>query len=433
MDVEFAPQCIYIGSNKVKPKGNIQFTTKEIRMVLQDSTTKSIESIQIPINFVVKCIYHMEIKIILMIYVRPTYGQMVCERMHIKPATHSENPYNNVLIMETESSDAVCKAIKELFYFCDEISHDEIEKMTNKIKSRKRKISDRDPDNCLQYPPTGSGRLSIYVNDYASLACDEYLNDNIVNYYIRYLTCEVLTDEQKKVTHIFDSFFYQVLTNTPSTDRKNSKKEKLARLDRWTKNINIFDMDFIVVPINQSKHWYLAIICFAGLGEANAKSTVKYGKRRKTSNGGTESDTDESSTEIVKKPCILIFDSLSGGRYKETTVLREFLNLEYKKKVNSDGTFKFDSINIPGHVVKVPRQENTSDCGLFMLHYIEQFFTTSAIKKFEFPIKNLENWFEPSAAARKRRDIADLIKRHMSDDIENSFSMINLPDIQLPS
>ncbi|XP_031627196.1 sentrin-specific protease 6-like [Contarinia nasturtii] len=416
MDVEFAPQCIYIGSDKVKPKGNVQFTTNEIRMVLQDSTTKSIENIQIPIKVVVKCVCHMGMKIIIMLYVLPSVGQKVYEQMHIKPAP---NRYDYVLIMETESSNAVCEAIKELFCFCDEISHEDIEQICHKIKSRKC-----DPDICLQYPPTGTGRLSIYVKDYASLACDEYLNDNIVNYYIRYLTCEVLTDEQKNVTHIFDSFFYQVLTDSVSSDRKNSNQEKLARLDRWTKNINIFDMDFIVVPINQREHWYLAIICFAGLVEV--KSTVKQGKRR------IESDTDESSIKIVKKPCILIFDSLSGGRYKEPTVLREFLNLEYKKKFNGDGKFKFDSFNMPGYLVKVPHQENTSDCGLFMLHYIEQFFTTSAIKNFNFPIKNLANWFEPSAAARKRRDIAELIKHHMSDDIENGFSMINLPDIRLP-
>ncbi|XP_031639918.1 sentrin-specific protease 7-like [Contarinia nasturtii] len=283
-------------------------------MVLQDSTTKSIENIQIPIKAVVKCVCHMGMKIISMLYVLQSVGQMVHEQMHITPAP---NKYDYVLIMETESSNAVCEAIKELFCFCDEISHDEIEQICHKIKSRKC-----DPDICLQYPPTGTGRLSIYVKDYASLACDEYLNDNIVNYYIRYLTCEVLTDKQKNVSHIFDSFFYHVLS-TPSSDRKNSNQDKLARIERWTNKINIFDKDFIVVPINQSKHWYLVIICFAGLFEV--KSTVKQGKRR------IESDTDESSTQIVKRPCILIFDSLSGRRYKETTVLREFLNLEYKR------------------------------------------------------------------------------------------------------
>ncbi len=37
------------------------------------------------------------------------------------------------------------------------------------------------------------------------------------------------------------------------------------RVKKWTRNINIFEKDFVVIPINKSAHWYLAIICYPSL------------------------------------------------------------------------------------------------------------------------------------------------------------------------
>eukprot|EP00043_Microstomoeca_roanoka_P012997 m.126838 g.126838 ORF g.126838 m.126838 type:complete len:109 (-) comp15644_c1_seq3:66-392(-) len=31
---------------------------------------------------------------------------------------------------------------------------------------------------------------------------------------------------------------------------------------RWTKKVNLLQKDFLVVPINEDCHWYVAIICF---------------------------------------------------------------------------------------------------------------------------------------------------------------------------
>lgn len=36
-------------------------------------------------------------------------------------------------------------------------------------------------------------------------------------------------------------------------------------MKNWTKNVNLFEKDFIIVPINESCHWFLAIICFPGM------------------------------------------------------------------------------------------------------------------------------------------------------------------------
>lgn len=65
---------------------------------------------------------------------------------------------------------------------------------------------------------------------------------------------------------------------------------------------------------------------------------------------------------------------MSGGDRSVMSILRDYLTCEYRCKIENGQNYTFNAKNMPGHSVRVPRQENTSDCGLFMLHYIEQFF-----------------------------------------------------------
>lgn len=38
-----------------------------------------------------------------------------------------------------------------------------------------------------------------------------------------------------------------------------------SRVKSWTKKVNIFEKDYLVIPINERSHWFLAIVCFPGL------------------------------------------------------------------------------------------------------------------------------------------------------------------------
>lgn len=71
----------------------------------------------------------------------------------------------------------------------------------------------------------------------------------------------------------------------------------------------------------------------------------------------------------------MIFDSLSGGaiisRQRTISVIRDYLSCEHQSKF---GTTDFDKYSIKGHCVKVPQQDNLTDCGLFVLQYVEHFF-----------------------------------------------------------
>ena len=43
--------------------------------------------------------------------------------------------------------------------------------------------------------------------------------------------------------------------------------EAYARVRKWTARVDLFSKDFIVVPVNQSLHWSLVIICHLGEAE----------------------------------------------------------------------------------------------------------------------------------------------------------------------
>ena len=67
--------------------------------------------------------------------------------------------------------------------------------------------------------------------------------------------------------HIFDTYWFTRLVELPNS--KDKGKEPLRRrhdkVKRWTRRVNIFEKDFVVVPINENFHWFLVIICFPGL------------------------------------------------------------------------------------------------------------------------------------------------------------------------
>lgn len=120
--------------------------------------------------------------------------------------------------------------------------------------------------------PQGKGGISINTEDYMCLAIDQYLNDVIIDFYLNYLKLEMIDVNMRDKIHIFSTFFYKRLTTLSNrqklqaTDIKQTAAQKRhARVKNWTKNVNLFERDFIIIPINEQSHWFLAIICFPAM------------------------------------------------------------------------------------------------------------------------------------------------------------------------
>ena len=60
--------------------------------------------------------------------------------------------------------------------------------------------------------------------------------------------------------HVFSSFFYTRLQEGTAV----SCSRAYDNVKRWTRGVDIFDKDFLFIPVNQNVHWSLAVICNPG-------------------------------------------------------------------------------------------------------------------------------------------------------------------------
>ena len=111
----------------------------------------------------------------------------------------------------------------------------------------------------LVYPKTGKKRETVDFQDLERLDDDEFLNDNLIGFYLRYLEhyLEREKPEIAKKVYFFNSYFFERLTQA----QKGTKAINYAAVQKWTRTVDIFSRDFVVVPVNENLHWYVAIIC----------------------------------------------------------------------------------------------------------------------------------------------------------------------------
>ena len=77
--------------------------------------------------------------------------------------------------------------------------------------------------------------------------------------------------------------------------------------------------------------------------------------------------------DFIFRPCILIFDSLTGAnRARIVATLRDYLTVEHKVRKGAEKLFTRDTMK--GACPRVPQQMNYSDCGVYTLQFAESFF-----------------------------------------------------------
>ena len=111
----------------------------------------------------------------------------------------------------------------------------------------------------LTYPKVGKKKTTVEWSDLERLDEGEFLNDNLISFYLRYLEqrLEEERPELAKRVYFFNTFFFATLTNT----HKGKKRFNYEGVQKWTRSVDLFTYDYIIVPINEQAHWYLAIIC----------------------------------------------------------------------------------------------------------------------------------------------------------------------------
>ncbi|KAF2170760.1 hypothetical protein M409DRAFT_18731 [Zasmidium cellare ATCC 36951] len=145
------------------------------------------------------------------------------------------------------------------------------------------------------YPDQGLRRVTVDFEDLERLDEGEFLNDNVVNFELRQIE-ENMAPEHKAKVHFFNTYFFS------SMSHKNGKKDfNYEAVERWTKKTDLFNIPYVVVPINVELHWFVAIICNLPAIErkCGALDDLDEGLEEKPSetNGAEQPDAKESGAE----------------------------------------------------------------------------------------------------------------------------------------
>ncbi|KAI1407277.1 cysteine proteinase [Hypoxylon sp. FL1857] len=111
--------------------------------------------------------------------------------------------------------------------------------------------------NSLVFPPQGKNRATVDKEDIPRLDEGEFLNDNLLIFYLRYLqrSLEAKRPDLAQRIYFQNTFFYERLRSSKSNQGINYESVKT-----WTSKVDLFTKDYIIVPINEFSHWYVAII-----------------------------------------------------------------------------------------------------------------------------------------------------------------------------
>ncbi|XP_035190441.1 sentrin-specific protease 2 isoform X2 [Oxyura jamaicensis] len=164
-------------------------------------------------------------------------------------------------------------------------------------------------------------KLKVTREDIHTLKNFYWLNDEIINFYMNLLV-ERNKKEGYPAVYAFSTFFYPKLT---------SGGYKAVR--RWTRGVDLFKQDLIVVPIHLTMHWALAVI-------------------------------------DVRRKTIMYFDSMAQKGDKICEALFQYLQEESQEKRNLELSFsEWILRNMEPH--EIPQQTNGSDCGVFLCKYAD--------------------------------------------------------------
>ncbi|KAH1110598.1 hypothetical protein GYH30_009434 [Glycine max] len=267
-----------------------------------------------------------------------------------------------------------------------------------------------EPFDDVIYPKGDPDAVSLSKRDVDLLQPDTFINDTIIDFYIQYLKNQI-PDMEKHRFHFFNSFFFRKLADMDKNPSSASDgKAAFLRVRKWTRKVNLFAKDYIFIPVNFNLHWSLIVICHPG-------EVVNF--------------NDKEPDNSLKVPCILHMDSIKGSHSGLKNLVQSYLWEEWKERhkdtLEEDLSSRF--LNMRFLPLALPQQENSYDCGLFLLHYLELFLVEAPLNFNPFKLTKFSNflnvdWFLPAEAFLKRtliqKLIFELVENHGSHEISSS-------------
>ncbi|KAL2266462.1 hypothetical protein VTJ83DRAFT_5814 [Remersonia thermophila] len=333
-----------------------------------------------------------------------------------------------------------------------------------------RRWSEENPNWARDWKmPLIFARTTVNKEDIPRLDEGQCLNDNLIGYGLRYLFDKLDSrhpDLHKRV-YLHNSFFYEKLKASRGAINYDGVKN-------WTAKVDLLSYDYIVVPVNEHYHWWVAIICNPGRLDPDARKDLDKPETPGPKADGVPADVEmtglppnepgspraspaavaevemvksdivdlvsgekDGSAELSsspkarrakkpkagarpsnpKDPRIITLDSLGSTHPQAISHLKKYLLAEFKHKRNKEIAETPQQLGMKA--VNIPEQNNLCDCGVYLLGYVQEFvknpdqFIETLLQK-ERPDWN----FDPSKLRELWRDtILSEQKRYQLEEI----------------
>ena len=288
--------------------------------------------------------------------------------------------------------------------------------------SRYRSLQTELGNLSAMYPDENAkGAVQITLGDLENLKDGAMLNDQCVDFFLKYVQIETMGKQFPEVletVHVFNSFFYQKLAQRHDDDSMDASTAAHARVKGWTKGLDIFSKEFLLIPVHSNLHWSLVIVCYP--------------------------DAKEKQQSMI-----LHLDSLTqgGGHNSElvSRIIRRYLNKEWRARGKGEEEERFSTKVMPAYRVNVPRQQNGCDCGVFILAFVEKFLTEKpplleksqvilATQKRTFATNDSDSflrkdWFPNEAVEELRTKLTALVIDHIASTLgDDDMSKLTLKE-----
>ena len=174
----------------------------------------------------------------------------------------------------------------------------------------------------LIYPKDGKKKATVEWEDLIRLDEGEFFNDNLISFYLRFLENKLEREHPDIARKIywFNSFFFEALTKSTKGKRCNYDAVR-----KWTRSTDIFTYDYLIIPINEQAHWYLAIIynlpALNRMPDVSARSTPDSSAvNARCESPGKEAVADRTLVERILEDATLSSSPDAGSEtYEEGT------------------------------------------------------------------------------------------------------------------
>jgi len=234
-----------------------------------------------------------------------------------------------------------------------------------------------------------NGLEAISESDIQRLDPAIYLNDNLINFYIKLIENGFLSEERKKKCYFFNTYFMSQMGRLFAEVGKDLTQFDYIydKMKKWTKKVNLFEKDFLFIPVNDNDHWNVIVLCYP----------YRLFSREN------------------EFPFVVFLDSLCRMDNIYSSMLFQFFSREVKAKMPNEFTFlrmksyKYNASSFPFYQHMVPKQSNGHDCGLYFLQFMEMFSEdeTYIMNRIEDVYKM--RWFPRKLIEDKREDIKKII------------------------